>query len=230
MTRDVWGITPPTPFFFAARTSFITMRFPLKAEIPYDALKWNGEWPKRCCQRDNEGTTLAELQAYRPDVLVLDFIDERYDLVEQDGKYLLATIDYVMSGVEVPALTDRLEVSSLWETSMQWFVDSIRPTPVILHRAPWATFEADDSPANKTQQLYAGKSVSVQSYHQLMESMYDRFLDYMPEALPITVNPLYHKRDRSHMWGPAPFHYVKDYYLDFSEKLSTHLLRIKSRG
>jgi hypothetical protein len=108
---------------------------------------------------------------------------------------------------------------------MKWFVDSIRPMQVktILHRAPWAQVEADDSPASEILQLYPKKSVSVSAYNSLMTRMYDQFQEYMPESLSITVNPLYHKRNRQHIWGPAPFHYVDDYYRDFSQKLLTHI-------
>jgi hypothetical protein len=241
VTRDVWPIVGdlPNPFYFAARTSLVSMFFPCKIKVDYELLSFSTKWEKHCFQRDNEGLVLDELIAYQPDILILDFIDERYDLLKLGDGFLLKTDAFYTSNLynidcfklaEVIA-RDSVRCKLLWDHSANKFCkflnEYLPQTKVVLHRAPWASsmIIGDDlgdsnlQSAPETQGLYPNKTIRVSEYSTLTNEMYDSFESIMPGLNVIATDSKFHVCATEHQWKLAPFHYVRSYYHDFFKKI-----------
>ena len=186
--------------------------------------------------------TLPALAAFRPDTIILDFIDERFDLLQVGRAFVSHSHELQAGGgpaMEWAAgarLIDRMtaEATSLWAAAARRFALLLRTAPalrdarVILHKAPWVTRQVAgaDPAANETaiatpihQQITFGKIVEVAAYGRLMEHYYALMQKVLPEMQTVEVSPDLHVGAGAHMWGASPFHYVDSYYRDFNAKL-----------
>ena len=165
----------------------------------------------------------------RPDVLIVDLIEERFDLLVLDsGLVLNESWDLVSSGLlDLPELAsarrvERLsdEAWTLWDQGLLRFrhwMDRQGPSPcqVILLRASWAEAQwTPDGPAPLPDAtvLMADKMVSRQAHAGRLERCHARFQMLFPNAVVIEAPPETHLADPNHMWGLNPFHYVPAFY------------------
>lgn len=172
----------------------------------------------------------------RPELLIVDLVDERFDLlVTKDGLVINESWDLVSSGwLELPELAsarrvERLseEAWNLWNEGLlrfrQW-LDKQQEAPfrIALVCASWADSYVTPQgpvPFSQTITLMPGKEVSRQAYADLHMRYQSRFLELFPEAEAIQAPPETHLADPDHIWGLSPFHYVPAFYQHLAGQL-----------
>ena len=245
VTRDAWHFLGrlPDPLFFTARTSLVSiMSASLPGHIDPGRFTLESDFQRGCLDYDVNKKTLPALAAFKPDTIILDFIDERFDLLQAGRAFVSYSHEFQLAGgpamdwAQGGRVIDRLapEATALWSAAARRFAlwlstaPGLRDARVILHKAPWVTRQVagdDLTPGTamestaKRQQITFGKLVEVAAYARLMDRYYALMQAAMPGIQTVEVPPEYHVGAGQHMWGPSPFHYVTGYYRDFNAKL-----------
>lgn len=154
------------------------------------------------------------------DVILIDLIDERFDLVVfPKGEIITNSVELIQSGLlddlgpdgfslVKPGSVERRE---LWLQGMQIFLDFLKRCNkldcVLVNKVYWASrFE------NETDSVFPVAQQLVEKANQDLDWMYDalsselhedQFLNFLPEVLTSS---------ESHRWGVSAFHYCDRYY------------------
>jgi hypothetical protein len=191
---------------------------------------------------DIEKTTLKSLTYFNPDVLIMDFIDERFNLLQLGDSYITnskefregkAASDFV--GAKILRRGDGA-VEQLWEGAARrfalWLRNALPNTRVVVHHAAWATEYVDTtSLANFSQKRRFPSIIRGgfdENWHLLKFSKfsthYAKFMsNIIPECMDIKVDSKLMVGSKLHKWGLAPFHYVDEYYMESSRTLKALL-------
>ncbi len=224
---------------FIARTSLASVmsRAPT-TPLSFEGLDFDSEFQRRCVISDVTKSTLRDIEAFRPRFVLLDFIDERFDLLEIDGAIVALSHDFQACGLGGTPWAqagrriarDSAEASQLWNDAACRFVQWIRrlgSVETVLHRAPWVTraVQGDDVDGLPTValdtvcQICVDRLVSVSRFGALTDEYYSVFKTLMQEAKTIQADPGNLLGALGHVWGLTPFHYAKSYYRDVGTKL-----------
>ena len=242
ITRDIWrecdiafdGVT------YVARTSLASLTSrPLAGAVvpaaPPAGIEGLGANSLRRVAADLDKSALDEIAAQLPSHLIFDFIDERFDLLDQDGA--IATHSWELEvlglvggpGLASPRIVDRLspEADTLWRDGLARVADwlatpAFAQTTVILHHAQWATalVAADGTAAafDDAVPMWPGVA-SITAQNALLRRYRDLFLAAAPSAHVVEAADGLTVADARHVWGLSPFHYVPAYYADVWRQL-----------
>jgi len=159
--------------------------------------------------------------------LVLDFIDERMDLLQRNQHFITLSYEYLKSGLSKRLKGSRLprlksSTTSLWKSSCLQVIETIKnifpPERVILHKVFWLdTYRNGD-----TIKKFPGKR-KIANYNNLLKEYYQFFEDSFPDIKIVDLSDKGYRADKNHKWGLQPFHYEVDYYVDFVKSLENLL-------
>lgn len=157
------------------------------------------------------------------DILLIDLVDERFDLVRRgralatrSNEFLRATVEE--EGLEhVPALSE--EYFALWEEAWSLFVEEMRRADrldrVRVNEVYW------------TQRLLGGGELppnfsprKIEANNAFLARMYSRMAEDLEVAQFLRYPPGELVADPNHRWGPAPFHYANSAYEHLVEGLT----------
>ena len=226
ISRDVWrfrgeaGSDAPADLLYISRTSLPSLfATPLAgfraAARPPGGLR---PQPHRALVADLRKTALASLVAFAPTHLIVDFIDERFDLLSVGGTLVTDSWELEASGYRaqralkaarpIPRLSAPCE--RLWLEAAGEFAALVRATPLaaaslILHGARWAPL-ADV-------EILPGVSADIGAHNALLARYEAAFTALMPPLARVEAAHL-RVADKAHQWGPSPFHYGQDYYAE----------------
>ncbi|WP_309605377.1 DUF6270 domain-containing protein [Phenylobacterium sp.] len=232
ISRDVWrfrgemGAGAPTDLLYISRTSLPSLfATPLAgfraAARPPGGLR---PQPHRALVADLRKTALASLVAFRPTHLIVDFIDERFDLLSAGGTLVADSWELEASGYRrqpalraarpIPRLSAACE--RLWLEAAGEFAALIRATPLagaslILHGARWAAL-ADV-------EILPGVTADTGAHNDLLARYEAAFTALMPPMARVEAPDL-RVADPAHRWGLSPFHYGQDYYAEIWRQLA----------
>jgi hypothetical protein len=168
------------------------------------------------------------------DVLLIDFISQRYDvLIFDDGSRLTYSSDlqrFIKSGVIAMESALRLREGS--PEHLEFFRDGVNRFLVDLKRsgaytrlriikAYWSRDYSND--CNSVVDLPKSKDAThyseafLERNNQILQGLYDQFEAEFGSS--IFVNPDRLKLNPSHKWGPAPYHYDDLFYRSICDKL-----------
>lgn len=242
ITRDIWrecGL-PLDDLLFISRASLpslVSPPLPRPPALPADPppIDGIGRHSIRQVEADLRKTALTALADHRPTHIVFDFIDERFDLLDQDGA--IATHSWELEvlglvggpGLASPRIVDRLspEADTLWRDGLARVADwlatpAFAQTTVILHHAQWATalVAADGTAAafDDAVPMWPGVA-SITAQNALLRRYRDLFLAAAPSAHVVEAADGLTVADARHVWGLSPFHYVPAYYADVWRQL-----------
>jgi Family of unknown function (DUF6270) len=238
ITRDLWPVRGEAleGVFYVSRTSLPSLFAPPPAFEP-DAGPPPGLTPfqHRALSADLAKTALERLVAFRPTHLIVDFIDERFDLLAAGDSLISDTWELETSGyLERPGLAGarvipRLseDCDRLWRRGAEAFAALVRATPLgearlILHAARWATHMRSPDGAItpiRDVELKAGRPAEVGDHNRLLASYEEIFLGLMPPMARLEAAE-HRLADASHQWGLSPFHYVPEYYAEIWRQLA----------
>jgi hypothetical protein len=242
ITRDIWRECEIdfTGVLYVARSSLASLTStPIKGvvmpdEPPADVAGF-GRNSLRRVAADLDKTALAEIVEQRPTHLIFDFIDERFDLLQQDGA--VATHSWELDrlgliggpGLTAPALIDRLSprADALWRDGLTRIAELLNAAPlaqttVILHHAQWATAYLDAAGApgkfEDSVPMWPGAE-SLTANNALLRHYRDLFMQAVPRTRVVQAASRLMVADANHIWDLSPFHYVRGYYADVWRQL-----------
>ncbi|WP_091735142.1 DUF6270 domain-containing protein [Phenylobacterium immobile] len=238
ITRDLWPIRgdAQADLLYVSRTSLATLFTPAlpafrPLETPPPPL---GPYQHRAMVADLQATALARLAAFRPTHLILDLIDERFDLLAVGDSRVTDSWELRASGYldqpvfasarPIPRLSPACE--ALWRQGAADFLALIRGTRLrdarlILHSARWA------APAPPDFEILPGRAGDPAAHNALLARYEDYLLQLAPEMVVVAA-PDFRRADPDHVWGLSPFHYTADYYAEITRQLAALGLEINA--
>lgn len=240
ITRDLWPAQDQAPpgLLYVSRTSLPSVLSPPPAGVVTSAEPPNGLKPNphAAVVADLRKLALERLIAHRPTHLILDFIDERFDLLSVGGATITHSWELEVSGyLAQPALSSAQPIprlgetcESLWGRSLGGLAELIASTPLqdatlILHAAQWAeTWRATSgtvAPLPDETEIWTGRPTSRTAHNALLARYQAAFLQVFPQAQVVSA-PTFRIADEGHRWGLSPFHYVEEYYAEIRRQLA----------
>lgn len=230
VSRDAFGFFPQEDIeivLFVARTSFISLFSPpLTIDLKPADIIAETNFERNCIYAELFKTSLPRLRQTQYDYLLLDFMEERHDLLKCDATYILDTLPLRDSKLiaRLPPFieVDRLEeaTSALWDEGCRRFIDvlgaqGIAAQRVVLHESGFASrFRTGTQECDFTE----FKAHDYDKYGVLLADYHARFKAALPGCHAIAVEPELLVGNGAHKWGRAPFHYIDEYYARFLEK------------
>jgi hypothetical protein len=250
VTRDVWHILnmPTDNIKTFSRTSLASLMSPVpeKLSLPggMGALKPGG-FLARCVRADVEKTALGILEAWQPNVLIFDFLDERFDLLRVGDAVISDSFEFWRSGLRArapftngqPIHRLSAEADQLWNGALAALCKRIVSGPlvnatIVLHVALWADFyrmegELKRFPEQmKINPVPRAPEENIAKYNSLLKGYHEAFMNTFPNAIVVMPPKKYRIGDTAHAWGPSPHHYIADYYRSFRELCQVHGLTL----
>lgn len=196
---------------YIARTSlasaFTTRSAP--PDIIRLAARIGSAFQRRMVETDLRKRALFLISSARFDYLLVDLIDERFNLARFAGsnvqpevftlsRELAAVCNW--SGVQVvPGTNQHL---SAWKRGAGQLLRSVPPERIIVNRAFWATTMSDGTPLENQSLIERSNRTLEVMYDYLQRNRVGGVITY-PEGIVA---------DPGHKWGVAPFHYAPSMY------------------
>lgn len=221
VTRDIFRVVnkDEEDITYFARTSFISqMSEPINIEE--SAIKLNSPFQRNMVIQDFRKNFFSRVENENPDVIILDFIDERFDLLKLGESYVTKSKEFddgkVIESLPPMEPVKRSDAKKLWEIACLSFIERLRDMnkrpKIYLHEAYWAYNYLDDE-RNTLEFSYKN---AIKSSNALLEGYYDFFKRCMPEVNILSTQCL---ADTKHAWGLSAYHYTDDYYHSLHNKL-----------
>lgn len=213
---------------YVARTSFISITAP-PISIADGTINGPHQFDVQCLEHDFRKTAIETMLSRGLDYVILDFVDERFDLMRiagslvTDSRYArdYGVIDNNQLVVEGtiprvdPATTD------MWKRSCvevaQQLLARLRPEQIILHSCKLAS-EYISGGERKTFVGYYADLTS--SFNPIFAEYEAFFLSQVPGCRMIRLADDLVLGDEDHRWKLQPFHYVPGYYEAFLDQLA----------
>jgi len=221
VTRDLFEdpALRPTLAQYASRSSIVSAVADPVA-VDERRVHLDSAFQLRCLLEDFNKTFFRNLQETRPDWLVLDLIDERFNLLRTPGSYLTRSSAFLNAGLDDGLDLDVAELPRLTEDTMMMLdgaiaefvarVLAVVPAErIILHRAWWMTRYVCDGrivafPDDRATFAERHNAALLRAYATV-----ERRLG--PAAPTIDFGQDRFVADAAHRWDLEPFHYEVGY-------------------
>ncbi len=176
----------------------------------------------RMVAADHDKTTFNKLSKLDYDVLILDLIDERFNLLEQsDGSVITLSAEYMAAVKNKPS--GRIIKSGserhvdLWRIGAKRFIKELHESgklnKLVINKVFWSRKNSEgnslDSPDTRT----------IDEANQFLENRYSDLKEYAEGCRFISYPEHLFRADVGHKWGASPFHYEKNLYIETLRQL-----------
>lgn len=221
VTRDLFEqpALRETLQLYAARCSVISAVAP-PVGIDCDRVKLSSGWQRRCVVADFRKTFFTSLAELRPDWLVIDLIDERFDLLRGSASLVTRSSAFTAAGLDddpgldfEPVKRTSVEGCDLFERAAVDFADRVTevvpPERVVLHRALWCLRYRTGGQVlpfgSPRIELCRRQNAMLDHGYKVMRAAFgDR-------AANLELDPATRLADADHRWALEPYHYDSDY-------------------
>lgn len=218
VSRDIFrfGDSKKYSITYFARTSLISLvSDPIS--IDDNKVKLDSEFQKRMVLQDLQKYFFDHLATTEIDYLLLDFIDERFDLFKIMNSYITRSNELVNSGL-IDSFTDGFEhiwrqqetTHLLWEQSCLTFISKLNQLvpeiKIILHETYWS-----DRYWDKQEFKYFPDKMQpgIKSMNDMLRRYYSFFKQNFSNIDVVSDSGF---GDSDHVWGLSPYHFHTGYY------------------
>jgi len=217
----------PSLGHYGARSSVVSA---VAAPVPIapERIAISSEWQRRQVLADFGKTFFASLEETRPDWLMVDLIDERFDLLCGGGSFVTRSSAFQAAGLDDASELGLMPIRRMSPDGRQLFaaaapdfaarvLELVPRERIVLHRALWCThFERDGAvhefPEERRQLSELQNAMLREAYDALEEA-------FGGVGATIAVDPDTHLADAHHRWELEPYHYVPGYNAHAGEEL-----------
>ena len=210
-----------------------------------DKLNLKSTFQKNMVIHDFQKDVFEVFEKNRTDVILIDFIDERFPLAKLGHSYVTYSNELMTSGyISNPKLVNMCRKTYLvdwvcckksdkWKvgrTSMNKFIGEFCqkllniycPDQIILHEIYLSDYYVNGE--NQLRLFPDNYLKNNKKINEKYEYIYHKFKEYIPQAHVINYSGDY-VADENHKWGLSPMHFQKEYY----EKVLNEIYGIISR-
>jgi hypothetical protein len=217
----------PSLGHYGARSSVISAVAAPVAIAP-ERVAISSEWQRRQVLADFGKTFFASLEETRPDWLVIDLIDERFDVLCTSGSFVTRSSAFQAAGLDdatelglQPVRRMSPDGRTLFANAAPTFAERILELVprerIVLHRALWCTRFARDGGVHdfseERRQLSELQNAMLTDGYDVLEEVFGGV------GASIEVDPRRHLADAHHRWELEPYHYAQAYNAYAAEEL-----------
>lgn len=218
VTRDVWRVAGPEKASLAyfPRASFISLMSP-PVEISEGDLALDSAYERRVVMEEARRSALSWIKQNKPSSLILDYVDERFDLWDLGGgRYLNESWELHKSGVvgrKFPEaqLIQRFSegVTILWERAAGDFFRFLErespETKIFLHRSLLASriCDGEDILPCADDYMSMGKPRSISATNLLLGKYFSFTENAVRQLVRLEVPEQMIVASKAHVWGAS---------------------------
>ncbi|MGS1076557.1 DUF6270 domain-containing protein [Pseudoxanthomonas beigongshangi] len=210
VSRDAF-VGDMKPYDYLARSS-IASAFGHPCDVGLAEADLGGitsEFQRRMVAADLRRSAVTALASTEYDYLLLDLIDERFELAEFGNCFITVSSELLRSGIQLPPRAERVSPTDprrmkCWREGFRRLVRIVGEERIILNRVFWATHDESGAELPKQAEIQAANIHLARMYGFIDSFEGIRAIDY-PAALLVS--------DSAHKWGISPFHFVPELYL-----------------
>ncbi len=223
VSRDIFGISEAPDFEIAdyfARTSLAALTAPPTPD-PMLLERLESPFQRRIVGRDLDKSFWQALENQSFDFLLLDFIDDRFDLLPRAGGLVTLSSEFIRAAGQ-PDRALRIdsigaEKRRLWRLGWQRLLKDLDRLGlrhrVIVNRVRWADQDLNG------QTLLRPDPATRAAQNDLLEWLYEQVAQDLPEAGWLSYSETLLLADPNHKWGLSPFHYGRGFYDEAARQL-----------
>ncbi|NHZ64913.1 GNAT family N-acetyltransferase [Massilia genomosp. 1] len=170
------------------------------------------------------GALLADIEA---DIILIDLIDERFDLfMDQHGALCTLSPELLSTGFQPdPGLGQRIVSGSeqfftLWEQGWRRLLELLQKNRLLsrvkVNRVFWSTRQEDGSDFGSG---YTAEAIA--RANRFLTRLYQRLADDLSPSHFIDFSPSLMHGALHHRWGASPFHYIDAFYRHMTSALAS---------
>lgn len=223
VTRDIYRFVEESHSYkYYARTSLISlMSQPL--DICQENIELSSDFQKRTVFQDCQKSFFQSLEAFDSDYLIIDFIDERFDLMKYQDSYVTYSVEFRNSKIESLYPFERIARHSesthqLWEAMCKEFINKLSKfitlDKIILHEAYWSSEYTEEGQLKSFE-----KKLEIERNNQILKRYYDYFKAQIRDVRTVNETPL---SDSANIWGLSPYHYTDQYYRNILQQINCY--------
>lgn len=241
---------------YISKTSFISLVSDSIGRDKYNISQENmTDWEFRQIKYDLEKNWVEILKKSDSDIIIVDFIDERYDLYRLDNSYITISNIFKRSKFNTDEHLKKIkrnsnEYNEIWEESIYNYIDLLKSLnkPIIIHKAMWKNTYIKNSINKSVSKSIYIKNILYNIYYGSLQNSKKNIMHFRKKIqkkieLNNYILESYYKAtlntegfesievikkyhaDRGHKWGLAPFHYESGYYEDFINQLESKICK-----
>lgn len=222
VSRDAFTFSPRGTLnvgAYLARSSLASAFFPepVLEDWLQNLSKIESPFQRRMVECDMRKHAGRLLECSTADVVLLDLIDERFNVVSLGGS--LATWSSEFSKLELAKESfgpvfrpGDIRRAELWHEGARRLVDLVGADRLILNEVYWAELLADGQELPRQESIRAANALLANMYSSIRSFGVHRCISYPQEYL---------RADPDHKWGVSPFHFVPQFYNATIERLET---------
>lgn len=240
ITRDLWPVRGDAVegLLYVSRTSLPSLFAPPvpgfePLEEPPGGLT---PYQHRAVVWDLAKHALGLLVAHRPTHIILDFIDERFDLLVTPQTIVTYSQELEATGYRDQAgLAGARRIArtspacaQLWRDAAGEFCAFLAATPLgeaqlIVHESQWAesyrTKDGHIRPFGDSTHTFDGRPSDIAEQNAILADYQRTLMALAPQASRVAASASSRIADERHVWGLSPFHYIDDYYAEIWAQL-----------
>ncbi len=235
VTRDVWRVT------WASTNTlryFVRSRFPSALAPPVDLSEDDLAFLESAFQRpsiveDAQKAFIPWCIAEQPAVIIIDLIDERFDLAQVGKSFLTEGFEYFEAKLwetkfaDCPTL-NRLTLTAehFWRRAVLRFLEiraaHFPATRLVLHKAWWATDYCsghDIASFCGQHTTFRERLMNIAEQNEMISRYYSFFEDRCPGLEVLELPRWLSLGAATHAWGRNPVHYIGEYYRRLAQEM-----------
>jgi hypothetical protein len=229
VSRDIFNFPDAQARFevvdYYARSSLASLvSKPWRTPVPLERIE--SAFQRRMVARDFAKSLFTELDLSQVDVLLIDLVDERFDLfLGPEGTAFTISPEFQRAGVALSELDGRTlratgdEAFSLWTTGWQrllaWAEAAGAADRILVNQVYWS--ERTES-GEGFGPRYAPSA--IQSANAYLDRLYRRMAEDLLPGQFAKFDPSLLRGDDGHRWGKQPFHFVPGYYAEAAAQIA----------
>lgn len=231
VTRDIFNFNEASNYKiidYFARTSFASLYSP-HIEYKLELNDLTSTFQNKIVRCDLDKIFKKYLRVGECDLLIIDLIDERFDLFEfKNGSIITLSNELVASGFNHESFDGKVIKSSspefieIWQRSWNDFVYDMRKIgqfhKVRLHKSFWSLKDEHDKPLG----IYTVKV--IEDSNNFLMKLYSIAEKDLERLQILEADSSFLKVPLNHKWGLSPFHFIDEYYLSILSQLESDLV------
>ncbi len=180
----------------------------------YDSLlNIESKFQRRMVESDFKNQILESAGKGDYDLLLIDFLVDRFHLAEIDGKLVTRSVEFVRSGIKPNKLINTFsdQYLTLWREGIDNLFSVIDAradlNKVKINKVYWSDIATDEQDTIKLNEKW-----DIEKNNAKLDAMYEYVENILPSSSIIEVDKSLLIADSNHKWGLSPFHYTDDYY------------------
>ncbi len=213
---------------YDGRSSFATLAPQnISKTVPenfYDSVRSiESNFQRRMVEFDFNNNVLQSIQHSEYDILLIDLIDNRFNLGEVGSKNITISSAFALSKIKPSNYINKYTNRFLeeWYKGVDSFFDTIDRTVglegIRLNKVYWAETGTDSLTTRIINSRW-----DIEKNNDLLDIFYDYLDKILPKSNVIEVPRELFVANPNHQWGVAPFHYIDDYYTTMIKRLKNN--------